>query len=239
MQSQEIIENFDLGTVHCDKAIQSLRNMKIPEKDARLSFYYKIRTLYNMFRISYTFYEKYLLTQKFWEENYPDHILSNKNMKKLYDEYDMFIRSNFITEMYSAFESSLRVIIKNIEPDYYEKNKTRFSKMTRKILTDFKLPQEIPLLKHFSILRNSMHSNGIFDPPNAKNEIIEYKGKKFVYEVGKLIKYAGWTDLLSISKLIHYLFFDIINLTLAQKILFIKEPFSDYWDTLDDPLPNS
>ncbi len=111
--------------------------------------------------------------------------------------------------------------------------------MAKEILTDFKLPQENLLLRHFSIIRNSMHSNGIFDPPYAKNETIEYKGKKFVYKVGKLITYAGWTDLLSISKLIHYLFFDIVNQTLAQKILFIKEPFSDYWDTLDDPLPHS
>ncbi len=45
MQSQEIIENFDLGIVACDKTIQSLRNMNIQEKDARLSFYYKDRTL--------------------------------------------------------------------------------------------------------------------------------------------------------------------------------------------------
>ena len=80
MQSQEIIENFDLGSVHCDKTIQSLRNMKIPEKDARLSFYYKVRTLYNMFRMSYTFYEKYLLTQKFWEENYPDYRIQREKI---------------------------------------------------------------------------------------------------------------------------------------------------------------
>jgi len=238
MRSQEIIENFDLASVACDKTIQSLRT-KIQEKDSRLSFYYKIRTLYNMFRISYTFYEKYLLTKKFWEENYPDYIMSSKNVKKLYDEYDMFIRSNFITELYSAFESSLRVIIQKIEPDYYEENKRIFSKMAKKILTDLKLSEENKLLEHFSILRNSMHSNGIFDPPNGKKKVIEYKGKKFVYEVGKPIKYAGWTDLLSISKLIHFLFLDIINYTLEQKILFIKEPFSDYWDTLDDPFSNS
>ncbi len=239
MQSEEIIENFDLASVACDKTIQSLRNMKIPEKDSRLSFYYKMQTLYNMFRMSYTFYEKYLLTKKFWKDNYPDFILSNKNMKKLYEEYDMFIRSNFITEVYSAFESSLRVIIQNIEPDYYEKNITRFSKMAKKILTDLKLPEENQLIIHFSILRNSMHSNGIFNPPDAENKIIEYKGKKFIYKVGKPVQYAGWTDLLSISKLIHYLFFDICNHTLAKKISFIKEPASDFWDTLDDPLPDS
>ena len=111
--------------------------------------------------------------------------------------------------------------------------------MSKNILLDFKLPEENKLLEHFSILRNSMHSNGIFDPPNGKNKTIEYKGKKFVYEVGKPIHYAGWTDLLSISKLIHYLFLDIINHTLAEKISFIKEPFSDYWDTLDDPFTDS
>lgn len=239
MQLEEIIENFELASVACDKTIQSLRQMKIPEKDSRLSFYYKMRTLYNMFRMSYAFYEKYLLTKKFWKDNYPDFILSNKNMKKLYDEYDMFLRSNFITEIYSAFESSLRVIIQKIEPDYYEKNKTKFSKMAKKILIDFKLPEENQLMIHFSILRNSMHSNGIFDPPNAENKIIKYKRKKFIYEVGKPVQYAGWTDLLSISKLIHYLFFDIINHTIAQNISFIKEPASDYWDKLDDPLSNS
>lgn len=239
LSDDKIIENFELATVACDQTIHSLRQSQIKEEDARLNFYNKIRTLNNMFRLSYGFYTKYLLTHKFWEDNYPDFIMSNKNMSNICEEYDMFIRSTFITEIYSAFESSFRIIIQKIDPIYYEKNKTHFSRMAEKVLNDFKIPEEYQLVKHFSNLRNSMHSNGFFEPPNSKDQTIHYKNKTFVYKVGEPVQYAGWTDLISISKLIHYLFFEIINHTLAQNILFIKEPASDFWDKLDDTLPNS
>src|SRR5574340_731270 len=207
LSKDEVIENFTLATVACDKTIQSLRSQQIREGDARLSFYYKIRTLYNMFRLNYEFYDKYLLTRKFFDENNPDHIMSDKNMTRLCNEYDMFTRSTFITEFYSAFESSLRVIIQAIDPDYYNENKIRFTAMATKILNDFQLQEESELIKHFSLIRNSVHSNGLFDPINGNNQTIHYKGKDFLYEVGKPIPYAGWTDLLSILKLIHFLFY--------------------------------
>lgn len=233
LSKDEVIENFTLATVACDKTIQSLRSQQIKEGDARLSFYYKIRTLYNMFRLNYEFYDKYLLTRKFFDENNPDHIMSDKNMTKLCDEYDIFTRSTFITEFYSAFESSFRVIIQAIDSDYYDKNKRYFTVMAKKILNDFKLQEESELIRHFSLIRNSVHSNGLFDPIDGKNQTIHYRGKDFLYEVGKPIQYAGWTDLLSILKLIHFLFYTVISNSKVQNISFIKEPASDFWSKLD------
>lgn len=187
-----------------------------------------------MFRLSYGFYDKYLLTHKYWNDNYPDYIMSNKNMNKLCDEYDMFVRSAFITELYAAFESSLRVIIQTIYPVYYDKNKDSFSRMTKMILDDLQFSEEYQLIQHFSIIRNSLHhSNGLFDPLNGENQNIHYKGKVFSYEVGEPIRYGGWMDLLSISKLIHFLFHTIVNHSKVQNILFIKEPASDFWSKLD------
>lgn len=233
LSKDEVIENFGIATVACDKTIQSLKSQQIKDGDARLSFYYKIRTLYNMFRLNYGFYDKYLLTHKYWDDNYPDYIMSNKNMTKLCDEYDTFVRSTFITEFYSAFESSLRVIIHAIDPDYYNENKIRFTAMAKKILDDFNLQEESELIKHFSLIRNSVHSNGLFDPINGNNQTIHYKGKNFLYEVGKPILYAGWVDLLSILKLIHFLFYNVISNSTVRNIPFIKEPASDFWSNLD------
>ncbi len=233
LSKDEIIENFELATVACDKTIQSLRSSQIKEGDARLSFFYKLRTSHNMFRLSYGFYEKYLLTHKFWEENYPDFIMSNKNMNKICSEYDMFLRSSFITEIYSAFESSFRVLIHEIDSKYYDENKFSFTRMAKKILNDLQLSAEYPLVNHFSLIRNSIHSNGIFHPLDGKGKKIIYKNKTFVYKVGEPVQYAGWEDLLSISKLIHYLFFFIVERLQNYNFSFIKEPASDFWSKLD------
>ena len=80
-----------------------------------------------------------------------------------------------------------------------------------------------------SNIRNTLHSNGLFNPPSQKNEQIIYQNKIFNFEVGKPIPYGDWTNLFSITKVIVISFYKMTQNAKIKSITHINEPFSDYW----------
>ena len=131
-------------------------------------------------------------------------------LKKLYDEYDMFLRSNFITEIYSAFESSIRIIAESYDLKKYNKD-TRFSNICKWFLPDVNLKEQISIIKLFSNIRNTLHSNGIFNQPSQRDEKIIYQDKTFEFKIGKPIVYGDWYNLFSMTKVITKSFYTMIE----------------------------
>ena len=230
MQSDEIEENFSLATVLCDKKIKHLyENQKLKDEDARLVFFRKISQINDMAKLSYDLYKRYLLTHDWWRERFPNHIISKKNKQNLCKSYDKHIRTSFILENFSAFESSIRIIVHSYNSKKYEKLQYSFDKLVNWFMNEMGLSEQYSIIQVFTNIRNSMHSNGLFNPFDQKDEIIKYQDKEFSFKVGKPIEYGGWTDLFSITKIAIIVFERMIENSNIKKIKFVKEPYSDFW----------
>jgi len=230
MNTFEIQENFDLGTVFCDKTIKELqKNQKLRTDDARVVYFRKCSQINDTTILSYDFYQRHLLTDTWWKERFPNHIISKKNKTKLAYAYDQSIRTNYLLDNYSAFESSIRIIVQTYNPNKYNKLQHSFEKLFVWFMKELNRENCIPIFQVFTNIRNAMHSNGLFNPFNQENEEIEYQGKKFTFEVGKPIVYGGWTDIFSILKIIIFEFHIMINNDIIKQIKFVKEPYSDFW----------
>lgn len=230
MQNDEILENFSLAGVLCDKKIKHLKeNQKLQDTDARIVFFRKISQINDMFSISYELYTDYLLTHKWWADKFPNHIISNKNKQNLCNSYDQHIRNSFIFENFSAFESSVRIIVQSYNSKKYDRLQYSFDKLVSWFMKEMGLSEHYPVIQVFTNIRNSMHSNGLFNPFDQENEIIQYQQKIFSFEVGKPIEYGGWIDLFSITKIAILTFDRIVENPKVQKIEYLKEPFSDFW----------
>lgn len=230
MSPNEVSENFTKSTVFCDMTIKTLQDsQKLTDKDSRITFFRKISQINDMTQISYDFYKRYLLTHQWWRDRFPNHIMSHRNKQNLCNSYDMFLRTNYMIENYSALESSIRIIAKAFDTVEYEKRERSFDWLGNWFLEKIGLKEECELLHIFSNIRNSMHSNGIFAPLNNKDEELEYRGKKFTFKVGEFIQYGDWQNLFSINKILCISFKSITQNHDIIKLTFIKEPASDFW----------
>lgn len=230
MQNDEIHKNFSLASVFCDKKIKHLNeNQKLKDHDTRLVFFRKISHICDTTKLSFSFYVDYLLTHKYWEDKFPNHIISNKNKKNLCQSYDQYVRTAYMTENFSAFESSVRIIVQIYNPEQYEKLQYSFDKLISWFMKNMGISEQYSIIRVFANIRNSMHSNGLFNPFNQQNEPITYQDKEFSFEVGKPIEYGGWTDLFSITKIAVLVFEKIVENAHIKNIEYIKEPYSDFW----------
>lgn len=232
MNPLEIQENFSLTTVNCDKTINQLLNKQnLKENDARITYFRKCSQITDTTTMSFDFYQRYLLTRQWWKDRFPNHIMSERNMKSLAESYDQYIRTSYLIDNYSAFESSIRIITQMYNAQKYKKLQHSFTKLIEWFMKDLNRENPIPVFRVFTNIRNSMHSNGLFNPINQKNEEITYLDKKFVFEVGKPIPYGGWTDIFSILKITMTEFYLIVNHDKIKQIEFVKEPYSDFWES--------
>jgi len=230
MQTGEIQDKFSLSTVFCDKTIKLLKeNQKLKENDARLVFFRKISQINDMTKLSYDLYKEYLLTHKWWKDRFPNHIISNKNKQNLCNSYDQHIRTAFILDNFSAFESSVRIIAQSYNSKEYKKLQYSFDKLVYWFMNEMDLHGQYPVIQVFTNIRNSMHSNGLFNPFNQENVTIKYQNKVFSFKVGNPIEYGGWSDLFNITKIAIVTFYQIIENLKIKEIKYVKEPYSDFW----------
>jgi len=230
MQYNEIKKNFQLATTECDIMINQInQDQNLNTNDARLVFFRKIAQINDMSRLSFDFYSEVLQSDGWWEKRFPNHIISKKNKQNLAKSYDQHVRSTFAIDNFSAFESSVRLVVQTFNPDKYKKLRYNFDKLIKWFLDETGFTEQYEIVKVFSNIRNSLHSNGLFNPFDQKNERITYQQNTFLFEVGKPISYGGWTDLFSITKIQISVFYGIVQHPEIQKIKLIKEPFSDFW----------
>jgi len=98
----EIQENFSLTTVNCDKTINQLLNeQNLKENDARITYFRKCSQITDTTTMSFDFYQRYLLTKQWWKDRFPNHIMSERNMKNLVESYDQYIRTSYLIDNYS------------------------------------------------------------------------------------------------------------------------------------------
>lgn len=219
-----------MSTVFCDLLIQQLeKNQQLTDEDVRLTYFRKISQINDTTRLSFSFYQDYLLTHIWWKDKFPNHIVSNKNKQKMCAGYDQYIRTAFMTENFSAFESSVRVIAEEYDSKKYSTIQHSFNNIITWFLKELELGETYPIIRVFSHIRNSMHSNGLFNPLNQKDDIIEYKNKVFSFKVGHEIEYGGWVDLFSMTKVVASTFERIVKNLKISQISHIKEPSSEFW----------
>jgi len=230
MDVATIEENFKRCTVFCDLLIQQLqKDQKLTDDDARVTYFRKISQISDTTQLSFSFYQDYLLTHTWWKDKFPNFIISNKNKQKMCAGYDQYVRTAFMIENFSAFESSIRVIAQEYNSKEYSKKQKSFNQIITWFLKELDLEETYPIIRVFSHVRNSMHSNGLFNPINQKDDPITYQNKVFSFKVGHEIEYGGWKDLLSITKIVVSTFERIVKNQKISKRTYIKEPSSEFW----------
>ena len=66
-------------------------------------------------------------------------------------------------------------------------------------MNELKIQNYLSSFKIFTHIRNSTHSNGLFNPHDQTDQKITYRGQKFIFKVGEPIPYVEWENIFDIS----------------------------------------
>jgi hypothetical protein len=73
------------------------------------------------------------------------------------------------------------------------------------------LSNHISLLCLWRLIRNTKHNNVIFYLTNQQDDEIEYKGKKYRFEVGKCLSFLTWDFLIGLILDTRDMLFVVVN----------------------------
>lgn len=129
------------------------------------------------------------LVSTFYNHEWWDVINMKKEGRELFKKnHETFLNIFFLVNFFSNTESPFRELIQKLQPGACENGKSNFEPIYKMILSHLGLKKYLCVFDLMSIIRNSIHTNGIYRPSkNDKNRAIECLGKKFVFEYNKPI----------------------------------------------------
>jgi len=154
------------------------------ESDARITVFNKIINVINTANLGYVFISKYLQKKDWWKENELFSINEGTIIKTV-EEFEMSIRIALIQNVMYATESSFRIFSRAVQPGACKNGAAEFKSIYSSLLKKTSLQEKEILLDLFRNIRNTMHNNGLFFPPNNKNQEIIFQGKEFHFIVGE------------------------------------------------------
>ncbi len=129
-----------------------------------------------------------LHAKEFKREDIPEHI----------KEYNVLILSGWINGISTVIEESFRSVYKELFKD--KKGTEPFYNIYKDILKELGLQNHKNVFDLFRLVRNGIHTNYVFYPPNQKNEKIEYKGIIYQFIVGRRMDFMNIEFINEITK---------------------------------------
>jgi hypothetical protein len=142
-------------------------------------------------------------------------------------EFSQFTKSGFLQGVFSDVESTLRVVLRALDPTACDGGTAEFQTIYRVLLgTQLQFPRQDwePLLELWRLLRNTVHNNGVHFHRRGTNAQLAYRGLTYNFSHGQPIEFANWAFLVSAAG-------DLLDLLIttirAPSVLALPAPIVD------------
>lgn len=222
-----LINDLESLLKECFNTIDNLRcYQRISENDARVTFF-----KHNVIDSTILFLviaHKYLGNEDWWKEMQRNYGLSIRpiTFDREFDYYDQLVTISFFHLVFSSFESSIRLIVKQYDSNLYELQRN-FNPLCKGLVSKLKLGNKDTFIDLISSIRNSIHNNGLYVPKRSTNKPrkIVWNNMLFRFDENKPIIIKDlWSHLVPFTKEINKTFNDIINSHEIMKIRYYEDP---------------
>lgn len=179
--------------------------------DERVIVFAKFYNVISSTKLAIFFAEKYLTSPDWWKE-FPH--IARDNAPGRVDEFEQFVKLNYIQAFFSLTESVFRCFHEKLTPDTHAKGfipfNTIFNQLLDKITIDINTDlRGSPIL--WREIRNSIHNNSIYQNQTRKNKTIIYRDYELKFEHGKPLNFVSWKLLLTLTSDMRTLLTEIIR----------------------------
>ena len=159
--------------------------------DARREFFVTLLTALENARLSKILLEHDLQNPEWWQQHFDP--LSEDKRQSSVREYGTMIRWFSFHLLAMGVEETLRSIDR-AEPALFNvpgKGHKKFATIYERALTELGFQKYLDLFALLSLTTNTLHTNGLFAPPNSKERTITYESEDFDFVCGQPLR---WLD---------------------------------------------
>jgi hypothetical protein len=111
------------------------------------------------------------------------------------DDFAVFVTAGLMILSFSLFESSLRRIARELAVEAQQPFSRLVGALFEELAREGWTPPE-PDTREFLLLfanvRNLLHNNGVFQPPDRRDREVIWRGKTYAFQVGKSAGFIEW-----------------------------------------------
>jgi hypothetical protein len=180
-------------------------------RDARVAVFTKCTITMNTAFVGFILIREELLDPLWWKEHISE--LDDTAITGQIEDFEMTIRSTFLSRFFASIESSFRYYCRYVSPGACNNAAGNFKNIYEHLLSKnkFNLPNYMPLLDLWRNMRNTIHNNGKFYPENQQDCEVPYKEVTYKFEVGKVPQFLTWDLLLNLIPDVKDMLLSVVN----------------------------
>ncbi len=224
--SNSIISPTERAKDNLRKSINFYQNNypdRIKENDARWAWFTGAKKVLQTAQLSYIYIRDQLSDPNWWkskalgfkEEEIAAHI----------KEYDVFIRVGVSNTIFTITEETLRSIVITIDCKACKRGRGSFKSIYDYLFKHIGDSKYDTLFDFHRLIRNTIHTNGIYLPENNKDVALNLFGTTFKFTVGEKVAFLTMGNLLSLISAYNTALFEIFENAKIQSIDYVKRLF--------------
>lgn len=197
------------------------------DRDLRSSALHKMYTVLTSCQLGMWLILKHLQQPKWWDENWQSIYTNRPREGELWrdgNEFQAFLRISFIQSVFSAMESSFRLILRALDAEACQQSTGSFLCVYSEILERLSLQENRPLMELLRLSRNAIHNNNIFFPHNQKSVQMQYKHQVYEFVMGQNVTFLNWFVLFDWISDLEILLMEIISSPMVLSLPSIPDP---------------
>ncbi len=175
------------------------------KRDARSNLFVGIKKVLQSTQLSYLNIRYCLIDKNYWKKFIKQ--FKEDEINQHIKEYNVMILTGWLYGISSIVEESFRLILRKIKPDACNDSKDAFQNIYSCLLKELALQESTHLFDIFRLVRNCIHTNGVFYPINQKDVHLKFREFNCDFVVGKQLNFVNFhfSCLLTqdISKVLH------------------------------------
>ena len=221
-QGDKLIQDLvDLRCCYFNKSIELQKKYGWEEKDARLGVFAKCINVLEPVMFGLVFVKEQL-SNPFYQARFTKGILPSPEESTFQNEsYIRFLQSGGFVLFFSMVESSMRIFVRALNKKDEAKDSIR--QVSKRLFVSTGLQKYENLMTLFADVRNCAHNNGLYMSQYNSEESIDWKGKTYKFEEGKVPDFVNFPFLIELGKDVKEM---LIALVESEPINSLK-PFND------------
>jgi hypothetical protein len=162
--------------------------------DARRSWFTGAKLVISTSQLGYVYIRDQLTDVTWWKTK----TIESNMMEEHVREFEIFLRYGFSNMLFTVTEETLRSVVRSIDSTACNGGTANFESIYGYLLKFTQKQQYVDLFNFHRLMRNTIHTNGVFRPSNNQDKSVLFLGKQYDFVCGEKINFQSYELLLNL-----------------------------------------
>lgn len=177
--------------------------------DARWSWFTGAKKLLQTTQLGGIYIRDSLSDEAWWRKRVQE--FSPDEISEYIKEFVVFQTYGLSNALFTVTEESMRLILRSIDPEACNKARGNFKSIYDLLLKRIGGEHHTDLFDFHRLIRNTIHTNGVFRPYNGKGRAIVFDGEEFHFRDGQKVDFVNLALVLRITTRLNKAMYQIVT----------------------------